>query len=334
MRKLLGVPRVSALALRAEIVSELRRFFGERGYLEIEPPALLPTTGLEIHISSLETSVRVPASLASGATVARPGYLHTSPEYALKKLLACGYDRVFSVCKVFRDGEVSERHNVEFTMCEWYQVGADAEQLMQETEALVRALAARVPTPPVLEAPFRRLSFRDAFLELGIDFDRIGEHDAAAFRDAAARVVRVSPDDAFDDVFHRVCLEKIDPTLKGAVFVHDYPVELAVLSRRNPARQRYAERFELFVDGLELCNGFSELTDPVEQRARFVAEQDERRRRGLPVYALDEAFLTALSALPRCAGNALGLDRLVMLLSGAQSIDEVMAFSSRRLFAT
>lgn len=307
--------------MRAEILRELRRFFVERAYIEVEPPALLPTSGLEIHISSLETSVRT-----------QKAYLHTSPEYALKKIVACGFDRVFSACKVFRDGEVSERHNVEFTMIEWYQTGVDADALMAETEALVRACAALVPAPPqVLAAPFRRLSFREAFAALGIDFDAIAENDVAAFRAAAARAgVRTTDDDAFDDVFHRVCLEKI--RTEGAVFVHDYPVELAVLARRNPARPRYAERFELFVDELELCNGFSELTDPVEQRARFVAEQEERRRRGFPVYALDEAFLSALTALPRCAGNALGFDRLVMLLLGAKTIDEVLAFSTRRLF--
>ena len=333
MRKLLGVPPVQILAARAAIVRELRHFFVERDYLEVEPPTLLPTTGLEIHISSLESSLRVPTSVAE-RPAPQPAYLHTSPEFALKKLLACGYDRVFSVCKVFRDGEISERHNVEFTMLEWYRAHTDADALMQETEELVRTLAGLVPSPPpALLRPYHRVSFRQAFAALGIDFDQIEEGDAAAFGRAAEKAgIRVARDDGFDDIFHRVCFEKIEPRLAGAVFVHDYPVELAVLARRNPARPRFAERFELFVDGLELCNGFSELTDAVEQRARFVFEQKERERRGLPVYPLDEKFLQALATVPRSAGNALGVDRLVMLLLGAGAIDSVLPFSTRRLF--
>jgi lysyl-tRNA synthetase class 2 len=323
---------VQTLTARAALVRELRRFFGERDYLEIEPPTLLPTTGLEIHISSLVSSVSAATLQSKGER--QKAYLHTSPELAMKKLVASGYDRIFAVCKVFRDGEVSERHNVEFTMLEWYRAHAHAEELMQETEALVRTLANTVAgAPRVLQQPFRRVSFREAFMALGINFDAIAEGDVQAFARAAERAgVRTANDDAFDDVFHRVCLEKIDPTLTGAVFVHDYPVELAVLARRNPARPRYAERFELFVDGLELCNGFGELTDATEQRSRFVAEQQERARRGLPVYPLDEPFLTALSTMPTCAGNALGVDRLVMLLLNERTIDAVLPFSTRRLF--
>lgn len=264
----------------------------------------------------------------------RRGYLHTSPELAMKKLLGCGYERIYALGKVWRAGEITARHNVEFTLLEWYRTGFGATELMAETEALVRAaVGERVPDTVPREA-FRRWRVADAFRECaGIDFDTLAVGDAAGFA-AAARAggVRVPDDEPWDDVFNRVHLELIEPQLSGAVFLYEYPLEQAVLARRSLERPRYAERFELFVDGLELCNGFAELTDAVEQRARFAAEQEARRALGRPVYPVDEDFLTALGTMPAAAGNALGIDRLVMLALDETEIDRVMAFSTSRLF--
>lgn len=258
------------------------------------------------------------------------GYLHTSPEYAMKKLLGCGYERIYSLGKVWRAGEITTRHNVEFTLLEWYRAGFGAHQLMDETEALVRVAA-----PGKVPETFRRWRVADAFREHGIDFDRLEIDDSEAFAAAArAAGIRVPEHEPWDDVFNRVHLELIEPRLCGAVFLYDYPVEQAVLARRSATQPRYAERFELFVDGLELCNGFAELTDPVEQRARFVAEQAHRHALGKPVYPLDEDLLTALATMPEAAGNALGIDRLVMLALGLSEIDQVIAFSTGRLFSS
>jgi lysyl-tRNA synthetase class 2 len=249
----------------------------------------------------------------------------------MKKLLGCGYERIYALGKVWRAGEITERHNVEFTLLEWYRAGFGAGELMDETEALVRAA---VPADKVPDTPFRRWRVADAFRACaGIDFDALAIDDAAAFAEAARTAgVRVPDTEPWDDIFNRVHLELLEPHLQGAVFLYDYPLEQAVLARRSPSAPRYAERFELFVDGLELCNGFAELTDPVEQRARFVAEQAARRALGKPAYPLDEDFLTALATMPESAGNALGIDRLVMLALGAATIGEVMAFATPRLF--
>lgn len=304
----------------------------ERDYIEIEPPLIVGTPGLETHIQALQVQIDLPESPRQQA------FLHTSPEFALKKILACGIDRVFSLGKVFRNAETTSRHNIEFTMLEWYRRGASDIEMMDETEALVRRVIRRLlgqprlPSGTDLEPPFQRLSLRETFFNLGIDFDRLALGDAASFARAARDWgVRVPQDEAFDDIFHRVFIEKIEP-LAGAVFVYDYPLELGCLARRHPQRPRYAQRFELFIDGLELCNGFAELTDPIEQRARFEAELKMRAQRGLAQYSIDEKFLTALPHMGEAAGNALGFDRLVMLALGAHSIADVIAIPTPSFF--
>ncbi len=319
------MPPFAVARARALAVQKIRRFLETLDYIDVEPPGLVPACGLEIHIRALEVALTSAPNELPGGRLDGLAYLHTSPEFAMKKLLASGYDRIYSLGKVWRAGEVSARHNHEFTLLEWYRAGFSAAQLMDETEALVKT---------VLDRPerFARLRVADLFrTQAGIDFDALPIGDANAFALAATNAgVRVPEAEAWDDIFERVFLEKI--TLPGAVFIHDYPVELAVLARRSPSTPRYAERFELFVDGLELCNGFAELTDPFEQRERFIAEQAERRRRGLAVYPLDEDFLAALATLPEAAGNAIGVDRLIMLALGAKSIDEIMTFAAPRLF--
>lgn len=288
---------------------------------------------MELHIAALEVEVRWNRQK-------RRAYLHTSPEFAMKKMLGAGFDQLFTVTRVFRNDEVTERHNIEFSMLEFYEAGMDVVGMMDTTEALLRHCAVGFALKELggvaLELPFRRARVADLLREHAqIDLDLVAVGDAGAFADAARRAGIVVPqDEPFDDVFNRVYLEKIEAHLRGPIFIYDYPIELAVLARRNPLNPRYAERFELFVGDLELCNGFGELTDPVEQRARLVEEQQLRIARGLPGYPIDEGFLRALQTMPACAGNAVGVDRLVMVMTGAKNIAEISAFSSSSLFTS
>ena len=301
------------LARRAATVSSVRAFFEARGFLEVETPIAVPSPGLDVHLSAFEVRVR-------DGQPAR--YLSTSPEYQMKRLLArgAGYERLFQITKAFRQDEQGERHSPEFTMLEWYRAPAEVEHVMRDTEQLVaRATggtvtlgARRIDTRP----PFRRITVADAF---------------QSFAD-------VTPDETFamaehdEDRFFRLLVDRIEPAIEAlhhALFLTEYPASQASLARKKPGDSRVAERFELYVAGVELCNGFGELTDPTEQRARFVADQATRRERGLPVYPLDERFLAALEhGLPPCAGNALGVDRLVALACGTRDISEIIAFTA------
>ncbi|HUK66805.1 MAG TPA: EF-P lysine aminoacylase EpmA, partial [Anaeromyxobacteraceae bacterium] len=272
-------------------------------------------------------------------------FLHTSPEYAMKRLLAEGFSPIFQFARVFRNGEISPTHNPEFTLLEFYRAGVDYQGLMAELESLLahcarallggtrlRARASELDFHP----PFERLTMARAFEE------RIGI-DLAACRDDVARL-RVAlvargldpgrPEDCFDDLFFRVFLEKVEPTL-GRVrptFLTDWPASMAALSRRKRSDPRFAERFELYAGGLELANGFSELTDATEQRQRLEEERALRTRLGRPAYPIDERFLAALPRMPESAGVAVGVDRLLMLFLAASSIEDVLFFPAHRFW--
>jgi lysyl-tRNA synthetase class 2 len=334
--------RLAAATSRARLYGALRADLHSEAFLEVETPLLVPAPGLEPQITAFEAGF-VPEM---PGVRARTLYLHTSPEYAMKRLLAEGFQRIYSLCKVFRNGEVARDHNPEFTMLEFYRAHADYAALMDDVERLVlagaRALgvahATRVTTSgekrTVALAPgFRRLTVREALqAHAGIDlYAALDAKDpAAALKAEAQRIgVRVSPGAlTFDDVFFQVFLERVEPQLGWDVptFLIDYPRSMASLSRIKPGDGRVAERFELYVAGLELCNGFSELNDAAEQRARLVEEQEQRRSQGRAVYALDEAFLAAVGKLPPSAGVAVGVDRLLMLLTGAEAIADVLLF--------
>jgi lysyl-tRNA synthetase class 2 len=254
-------------------------------------------------------------------------YLHTSPEYAMKRLLAAGSGDIYQICHVVRGEERGRQHNAEFTLIEWYRLGAGMDALMDEVEALVRLLAA-----PAAAARAQRLSYQQAFVAaLGVDPLAAGEAElrAAAARcrvDAAA--VAAGARDALLDLLMGLA---VGPGLgRGApCFVHRYPASQAALARLDPADARVALRFELYLEGMELANGFVELADAAEQRARFEAERHTRTARGLPAPPADERLLAALAAgLPECAGVALGFDRLLMLAGGAQDIGAVMPFTT------
>jgi len=326
--------RRAAARARARLQAAVRGFLGGRGFEEVETPCLVPAPGMEPHIAAFEARFE-----PEGGGEGRPLFLHNSPEYAMKRLLAEGFPRVFQLARVFRNGEVSATHNPEFTMLELYRAGTDYRGIMEDLEALVEACAREVAGSPEvpwrggrlsLEAPFERLGVAEAFgRHAGIDLlacqgkvERLREAAHAAGHGPGA------PADSFDDLFFRIFLERIEPAigLRRPTFLLDWPAPMAALARVKADDPRLAERFELYAGGLELANGFSELTDAREQRARLEEEQALRRRLGRPAYPLDERFLEALPRMPPSGGVAVGLDRLLMLLAGAERIDEVLLF--------
>ncbi len=310
----------------------IRGYFAAEGFDEVETPCLVPAPGMEPHITAFE----VPFAPEMGAGRKATWYLHTSPEYAMKRLLAEGFERIFQIVRVFRNGEVARQHNPEFTMLEFYRSGCDYGRIMDDLAELVPRIARHVGTTAAgLDRPFERLTVRDAVLrQTGIDVRRCP--DEASLRSAAeARGVRLprSPVSR-DDLLLQILLDHVEPTLgrERPGFLTEYPASMASLARLKPSDPDVAERFELYFGGVELANGFSELNDAVEQRRRLEEEQALRRRLGRPAYPIDERFLEAVGRMPSAAGVAVGLDRLLMLLVGTRSIDDVLLFPASRFF--
>ncbi len=308
----------------------LRRFFGDAGYLEVETPNLVPMPGMEPHIDAF----RVPFIPETGVGTRRDLFLHSSPEYAMKRLLADGSGPIFQLCKVYRNGEVAQAHNPEFTMLEFYRPHVDYRAIMEDVEGSLaeasRAVGDSVGVSTKLfeRLPYERVTVRDALLrETGIDL-RVCD-DAASLRTAAREAgVRVDESDSFDDVFFRLFLERVEPGLghERPTFLVDYPTSMAALARVSPEDPRVAERFELYAQGVELANGYSELTDAREQRRRLLEERALRERLGRPAYPLDERFLAAVERMPPAGGVAVGMDRVLMLMIGSRQIRDVLLF--------
>ena len=322
------------LLARAAIVAAIRRFFAGRGFVEVETPALQLSPGLEPHLTAFETALAEP--FRNGSVT--PMFLHTSPEFAMKKLLAAGEEKIFQIARCYRNEERSPTHHPEFTMLEWYRAGAAYGELWADCEGLIAAAAEAAGAARLTRAGksadpaarWTRLSVCDAFARhAGIDLAATMEDfsdPAPLIAQARAIDVWTGPNDSWEDVFFRIFLARVEPALGvGApAILYDYPASMAALARLGPDR-RFAERFEVFVCGLELANGYGELTDAAEQRARFAADRALRRRLRGGAYPVDEDFLAALdSGLPDCAGIALGVDRLVMLAVGAARIEDVL----------
>lgn len=313
---------LSVLRLRAELLAQIRAFFAARGVLEVETPALSAAAITDPHLASFNTCYSGP-----GSQHGRPLYLHTSPEFAMKRLLAAGSGCIYQIARVFRDGEAGSRHNPEFTLLEWYRVGFDHHRLMDEVAELVgMLLAGRL----ALAEP-ERLSYRQIFQHhLNLDPHRATVADLAAC--AETRNISIPtgmPLDDPDPWLDLLLTHCVEPRLGSGrlTFVHDYPASQAALARLRPDDPPVGERFELYINGIELANGFHELGDTVEQRHRFAQENAARRAAGLPVMPVDEHLLAALEfGLPDCAGVALGFDRLVMLATRKTSLAEVLAF--------
>ncbi|RUV17734.1 EF-P lysine aminoacylase EpmA [Mesorhizobium sp. M7A.F.Ca.MR.245.00.0.0] len=322
------------LMLRNGIAASLRDWFAAHDFVEVETAALQVSPGNEAHLAAFATDAIGP----DGARA--PLYLHTSPEFACKKLLAAGEQRIFSFGPVYRNRERGPLHHPEFTMLEWYRVGEAYESLMLDCAAFLALSATRAGATlfsfrgrdcdPFAEPV--RLSVADAFTHYsGIDLLATVAADGSTDRDALYAALtqaglRTAPDDSWADLFSRVMVEKIEPLLgQGrATILCEYPVAEAALARPSPNDPRVADRFELYCCGVELANGFGELTDAKEQRRRFIIEMDEKQRIYGERYPLDEDFLAALAIMPPASGIALGFDRLAMLATGAQKIEDVI----------
>lgn len=322
------------LLARNRIVAALRVWFAQEGFTEVEPALLQVSPGNETHLHAFATE-RIGLDLSR-----QPLYLHTSPEFAMKKLLAAGETRIFALSRVFRNREDSARHANEFTMLEWYRAGESYERLMEDCAAFLQVACAaagttilrhRNATADPAPAP-ERLTLVEAFRRhAGVDLEAAlpppgAEAEAALLAGPAqAAGLRVTADDSWADLFSKILSERVEPHLgRGrATILCDYPVSEAALARPKPSDPRLAERFELYACGVELANAFGELTDAAEQRRRFTADMDEKERIYGERYPIDEDFLSALLAMPESSGSALGLDRLVMLATGAERIDQV-----------
>lgn len=322
------------LLARNRVQAALRGFFGERHFIEVDTAALQVSPGNETHLHAFRSEYHAPDGEVETY------FLHTSPEFACKKLLAAGERRIFTFAHVYRNREKSPTHQPEFTMLEWYRADETYETLIDDCGEMLKLASEAggqsmfrfrdIECDPALEP--ERLTVADAFLRFaGIDLlstvDVDGETDLDGLRALLQKAsMRTADDDTWSDLFSRVLVEKIEPHLgEGrATILMEYPAAEAALARRLPRDARVSERFELYACGVELANAFGELTDPVEQRRRFEMEMMEKARIYGETYPLDEDFLTALAVMPEASGAALGFERLAMLASGAARIDQVM----------
>jgi lysyl-tRNA synthetase class 2 len=322
------------LLARGAVVRAVRTWFEARRFTEVETAALQVSPGNETHLHAFASQIVSPQGERA------PLYLRTSPEFAAKKLLAAGEARIFELARVWRNRERGPLHHPEFTLLEWYRAGEPYEALMDDCAALI-ALAAETTGRASFQFrgricdPFaapERITVAEAFERFaGVDLMACAPASGAPdqgllSRAAAAAGIRVAADDSWSDVFSRVIVEKIEPALGVGrpSILYEYPLSEAALARQKPGDVRVAERFELYVCGVELANCFAELTDAAEQRRRFEADMDEKERLYGERYPIDESFLAALDAMPAASGGALGFDRLVMLASGATRVDDVI----------
>jgi elongation factor P--(R)-beta-lysine ligase len=304
--------RIHNLRVRHQLKRAIERYFDDAGFLEVETPAIVPCPGLDVHLDAIEV-----------LGMRGPRWLHTSPEYQMKRLLTSGVPGIFQLGKAFRRGERGKLHEPEFCMLEWYRSFADAEAVMRDTEQLVAAVASQ-------------LNGSCSVKGLQGSVDVTPPWDRLTMAEAFTRFADVALDDVLSDeeAYFEVIADQIEPQLgRGrALFLTEFPAPMASLAKLSPTNPRVAERFEAYIDGVELCNGFSELTDASEQRARLTRDQEQREKLGRSVYPLDERFLAALEdGIPPSGGNALGFDRLLMLLLGAKHIEDVVALPSSRV---
>jgi lysyl-tRNA synthetase class 2 len=294
------------LVLRARLLESVRRFFEQDGFLEVETPCRVPAVAPEAHID---------------AVASEEWFLQTSPELCMKRMLCAGYDRIFQVCRCFRKGERGQRHLPEFTLVEWYAAGWDHFRLMAQCEALIRFCT-------YAEGKGNRISYQGN--TVGLEQPWLKMTLAEAFE----RFGPLSLQQALSKGrFEEILTDEIEPHLgfNTPVFLHGYPAALGALARLDPDVPGLAQRFELYICGVELCNGFSELTDPAAQRRRFEKETARRQASGKPGSPMPETFLREMKWMPECAGNALGFDRLVMLMADLPSVDDGVAFPPESL---
>lgn len=309
---------IDALRRRAGIINRIREFFAERGVLEVDTPSLSHAAVSDPFLHPFATEC-VPEGGGQAAML----YLHTSPEYPMKRLLAAGSGAIWQLCKVYRNGEIGRRHNPEFSMLEWYRPGFDHHQLMDEVDALVRAVLAGESA--------RRVTYAAVFAEhTGLDIHQCSDADLQSLAAARCGFQGELSRDGYLNLLFSECVE---PRLQAPTLVYAFPASQAALARvvEGDDRVPSAARFEMFVKGMELANGYFELTDADEQLRRFEADQAQREALGIAASPIDMPLVDALrSGMPSCAGVALGVDRLVMLALGASTIGEVIAFDTQR----
>lgn len=331
------------LQQRAKLITAVRQFFDEQDFLEVETPILQIMPCADMHIHGFPTQLK-----GLDLQVERHLWLHTSPEFEMKKLLVAGLPKIYQICHVFRNGEGSSRHVPEFTMIEWYRANAGYEQIMQDCIDLFQFCANKLGMKTMsyknnfcdVCAAWEKISVNDAFLKyagfsLSAYMTETESHRAAAqsndcsgfYQAALSAGVSVRPQDSWEEIFFAVMAQKIEPFLGIGTpsIIYDYPVSMAALSRKSDTDSRFAKRFEVYVCGLELANAFDELTDAQEQRRRFELEMEAKQALYGERYDLDEDFLQALDyGMPPAGGIALGIDRLAMVMAGADDIEQVL----------
>lgn len=322
---------IQHLKIRSQIIRLIRRWFDERGFTEMHTPRLVGLPGQEPYLEPFWTEV------AETLGVKHQAALITSPEYLMKRILAEGLDKIYGLGPCFRNNEPWDgTHDPEFLLLEWYRRNADLDDLMQDTEEMIRWVASELPSPAyrLPSSPFRRLTVEDAWkqhahIELS---PLLGDREAMA-RACRERGQTVTDSDTWDDLYFKIFLSEIEPKLgEQPTFLYRYPVSQAALARVSKDDPRYADRVELYIGELELANGFAELSDEKEQRKRFEEERALRASLGKKTWPLDERFLSALPQMGAAAGIAFGVDRLVMLLTGATSINDILPSSARERF--
>jgi lysyl-tRNA synthetase class 2 len=295
------INRRKNLQLRMQLIQTIRIFFNARGYLEIDTPIRIPAPAPEAHVDP---------------EVSGSWFLQTSPELCMKQLLAAGFPEIFQICKCFRSKERGRRHLPELTMLEWYTVGRNYMDMMAQCEQLIQFILNELDYGQSVVYQGAKIDFQTPWTRLSV---------TEAFEKYASMPLKAA---LLRNCFDEVMIEEIEPHLGlNPVFLYDYPAALGALAKLKSKDSTLAERFELYVGGLELCNAFSELTDPIEQRKRFEAQRRLRQRMGKPAYPMPENFLNSLKTMPEAAGNALGIDRLVMLFVDTSIIDDVVAFT-------
>lgn len=331
--------KITFLQERQKIIKSIRNYFDEQGFFEVETPSLQISPGLEVHLKAFKTSLEEPFYDKTKTL-----YLHTSPEFSMKKLLVAGLPKIYQICHVYRNAERSDRHHPEFTMIEWYRANDDYLSIMEDCKKLIRNATKNLGKNILSYKgsfcdPFKdweMLTIQNAFLKYAnIDVlatidnpDNPDPNPQKLIKEAKKIGIHCSENDRWEDVFFRICLDKVEPKLgfNGVPTIfYEYPKCLAALSRKKPSDPRVSERFELYVCGLELGNAFSELTDVQEQRKRFSADMDMKEKLYAERYPIDEDFMNALAfGMPPSAGIAVGVDRLVMVITGANNIDDVL----------
>ncbi len=345
----MGNLRRHRLWQRTRVLAEVHQFFADEQFFPIEAPLMVPAPGLDLHIDAAEVSVGASPELGLGSGCG-PRWLITSPEFQMKRLLVAGFERIYAICKCFRTGEHGLHHSEEFTMLEWYRAWADWRQILADTEVLVSRAVRAIQGSSRLQIgdegsgeerfvdvspPWPQLTVAQAMERYAGVTVRGGEDCATLGARMQGAGIDTGSAGTWDDLFYTAFVTRVEPALAGLphpIVLIDWPAELAALARPKSDAPHLVERFEVYIAGLELCNAFGELTDPDEQARRFTADLAARAARGRARYPLDRSFLRALhEGMPPSAGIALGIDRLVMLATGARSISEVLPFARDEL---